>query len=232
MSVVQSEHACFQFKASFLPSTILQIKQDDLMAFEHQLQATIRSAPNFFVGLPIVIDLENISSFNPLNLLKIKELLLAQGMIPLGVRGGTGEQQQAALQIGLSVLPPTKITPVTTETKTVPKNSMAKMIHTPVRSGMQIYAKEADLIVTAPVSPGAELFADGSIHVYGPLRGRVLAGVQGNKAARIFCRTIEAELLSIAGHYLTRDDIQTFSHPTNMIQVYLEDTQLHMSVIN
>ena len=101
----------------------------------------------------------------------------------------------------------------------------------PIRSGMQVYAKDTDLIVTASVSPGAELFADGNIHVYGPLRGRALAGVQGNMQARIFCRTLEAELVSIAGYYLTKEDMQTFTAKDGMVQIYLDNEQIRIEAI-
>lgn len=83
-----------------------------------------------------------------------------------------------------------------------------RLITTPVRSGQQIYAPGGDLIVLAPVSAGAELLADGNIHVYGPLRGRALAGVRGLTSARIFCQSLEAELVSIAGHYKISEDLQ------------------------
>ncbi|HUC10094.1 MAG TPA: septum site-determining protein MinC [Stellaceae bacterium] len=82
-----------------------------------------------------------------------------------------------------------------------------RLVTQPVRSGTQIYARGADLIVTAAVSPGAELMADGNIHVYGPLRGRALAGAAGDIEARIFCSRFEAELVSIAGHYLVSEQI-------------------------
>ncbi|MCP5161078.1 MAG: septum site-determining protein MinC [Hahellaceae bacterium] len=83
-----------------------------------------------------------------------------------------------------------------------------RVITTPVRSGQQIYAAGGDLIVMAPVSAGAEILADGNIHVYGPLRGRALAGVKGNSGARIFCQSLEAELVSIAGQYKISEDLQ------------------------
>ena len=82
-----------------------------------------------------------------------------------------------------------------------------RLINQPVRSGTQIYARGADLIVTAAVSPGAEIMADGNIHVYGPLRGRALAGAAGDAEARIFCSRFEAELVSIAGHYLVSEQM-------------------------
>ena len=82
-------------------------------------------------------------------------------------------------------------------------------VERPVRSGQQIYARDADLIVLSQTSAGSEIMADGSIHVYGPLRGRVLAGVKGDKTARIFCRSLEAELIVIAGCYQLLDESKT-----------------------
>jgi septum site-determining protein MinC len=83
----------------------------------------------------------------------------------------------------------------------------SRLITQPVRSGTQIYARDADLVVTAPVSAGAEIMADGNIHVYAALRGRALAGAGGDVEARIFCSRLEAELVSIAGNYLVSDQI-------------------------
>jgi septum site-determining protein MinC len=83
----------------------------------------------------------------------------------------------------------------------------SRLITQPVRSGTQVYARDADLVVTAPVSAGAEIMADGNIHVYAALRGRALAGAGGDAEARIFCSRLEAELVSIAGHYLVSDQI-------------------------
>ena len=81
------------------------------------------------------------------------------------------------------------------------------MVTEPVRSGTQIYVRGADLVVAAPVSAGAEIMADGNIHVYGVLRGRALAGASGDAEARIFCSRLEAELVSIAGRYLVSDQL-------------------------
>ena len=83
-----------------------------------------------------------------------------------------------------------------------------RVITTPVRGGQQIYAQGGDLVVVSSVSPGAELLADGNIHVYGPMRGRALAGVKGDSKARIFCQQMSAELLSIAGHYKVSEDLR------------------------
>ena len=94
-----------------------------------------------------------------------------------------------------------------------------------MRSGQQIYAPDGDLIILSSVSPGAEILADGSIHVYGALRGRALAGIKGNTEARIFCKSLEAELISVAGCFQVHEDIdKTFwEKPTH---VFLRDDDL------
>jgi len=100
----------------------------------------------------------------------------------------------------------------------------------PVRSGRQIYAANADLVVTQPVSPGAELLADGSIHVYGALRGRALAGLSGDTGARIFCQHLDAEMVSIAGLYRVNEDLDPSVHK-KPAHVYLKDGYLHLEAI-
>ena len=105
------------------------------------------------------------------------------------------------------------------------------ILSTPVRSGQQIYADNRDLTVLTTVGAGAEVIADGSVHIYGPLRGRALAGAQGNEQARIFCREFHAELVAIAGHYKVLEEI-----PKNLrgkaVQVWLEDQQLKIAALD
>ncbi len=105
------------------------------------------------------------------------------------------------------------------------------MIHSaPIRSGQQLYAEERDLTLLATVGAGAEVIADGSIHVYGTLRGRALAGARGNEKARIFCREFHAELVAIAGHYKVMEDI-----PENLrgkaVQIWLDNDQIHLAAL-
>ena len=103
--------------------------------------------------------------------------------------------------------------------------SGSKVITKPIRSGRQIYAQGGDLVVLNTVSAGAELLADGNMHVYGTLRGRALAGVAGDETARIFCRSLNAELVSIAGHWLVRDDMDEDLIDCE-VQIYLKDEEL------
>ncbi len=105
------------------------------------------------------------------------------------------------------------------------QRQQSKIVHQPIRSGQQVYAADGDLIIMASVSAGAEILADGNIHVYGTLRGRALAGVKGDTRARIFCYSLEAELVSIAGQYKISEDIEKskLKKPT---QIYLDDNTL------
>lgn len=113
-----------------------------------------------------------------------------------------------------------------------PTGRPTKLVTQPVRSGQQIYAQGADLIIMSQVSEGAEVLADGHIHVYGTLRGRALAGVNGDTSARIFCRSLEAELLSVAGNFVLSEDLRSraevWKQPT---QVFLHDETLKVEAL-
>ncbi|WP_198263378.1 septum site-determining protein MinC [sulfur-oxidizing endosymbiont of Gigantopelta aegis] len=117
------------------------------------------------------------------------------------------------------------------ETKPSPSPSAStkatKVLRQTIRSGQQIYAPGGDLVIIGSVSTGAEILADGNIHVYGVLRGRALAGVRGDQSAAIFCHTLQAELISIAGIYLLSDDIQDDKIGTS-VQISMKDEKLMM----
>jgi septum site-determining protein MinC len=142
------------------------------------------------------------------------------------VQNAQPAQLEAATAAGLASFAPNASTqPRSVEPAAPPAAAKARLVTGPVRSGTQIYARGGDLIVTAAVSPGAELVADGNIHVYGALRGRALAGANGDSTARIFCTRLEAELVSIAGRYLVSEQLpsDTRSFP---VQIALVDDQL------
>lgn len=102
-----------------------------------------------------------------------------------------------------------------------------KVISRPVRSGQQVYAQGGDLVIAASVSEGAEILADGNIHVYGTLRGRALAGVKGDTGARVFCQSLEAELISVAGQFVMHDTIkgECWKQPAH---IYLDEETIHI----
>jgi septum site-determining protein MinC len=111
-----------------------------------------------------------------------------------------------------------------------PSGEPGLMQATPVRSGQQVYAENRDLTVITTVGAGAEVIADGSIHIYGALRGRALAGAQGNEKSRIFCREFHAELVAVAGHYKVLEDIPKELRG-KAVQVWLENEQLKIAAL-
>ena len=146
------------------------------------------------------------------------------GLRTLAIRANRIEDIAAAIAIDLPVLPPSgaRERPLEPEPEVkgrarpcpdtgacgFARSAPDPHHHRPVRGGQQIYAQGGDLVVTASVSPGAELLADGNIHVYGAMRGRALAGIKGNTKARIFCQQMTAEMVSIAGQYKVCEDLR------------------------
>ena len=114
--------------------------------------------------------------------------------------------------------------------KTVAPTDPGMILATPVRSGRQVYADNRDLTVLTSVGAGAEVIADGSIHIYGALRGRALAGAQGFEKARIFCREFHAELVAVAGHYKVLEDIPVALHGKS-VQVWLENEEVQIAAM-
>jgi septum site-determining protein MinC len=118
--------------------------------------------------------------------------------------------------------------PVETPTTLPPATREAFMVTQPVRGGQVVYARGGDMVARAPVNSGAQVIADGSIHVWAPLRGRALAGAQGRKDARIFCLSLEAELLSVAGEYVMAEEIpdELRGRP---VQVFLDGERVRIA---
>ena len=186
-------------------------------AFEQDLAEQIRRSPRFFLNAPVVLDLKDADGFSgAAGLVEAKEVLRRHTLTLVGVQNASPAQVEAASLAGLASFAPNSAQPnrrrPPESAAVVPqpgREAVAKtrLVTQPVRSGTQIYARGADLVVIAAVSPGAEIMADGNIHVYGALRGRALAGAGGDTEARIFCNQFEAELVSIAGHYLVSEQM-------------------------
>jgi len=231
---LQNNGRSFRFKASFSPCLILEIIQPDMQIIQKELAELAQHAPRFFNGSSVIIDPQKISGWDKADYETLKQLLLSQGLVPIGVRGGNAPQEEAAQLAGLPCLNTGKSAPLEI-VPAVPENTLretTRLVTSPVRSGMQQHAREGDLIVTSSVSAGAELVAAGHIHVYGVLRGRALAGANGNKDACIFCRTLEAELVSIAGYYLTKEEMASIpTTPSSIIQIYLQNEELHIRTL-
>jgi septum site-determining protein MinC len=220
----------FELKGSLFTLTVLHLFQLDRAAIEQYLREKVKQAPSFFNNTPVVIDLEGLvepgNGMDGADFNGLYELLRGYGMAPVGIRNGSSELQLAARQAGLPVLPESRSTSSARKPERAdPAPARNRVVNHPVRSGQQIYVPDGDLIVLGAVSAGAELIADGNIHIYGALRGRALAGVRGDVETWIFCQSLEAELVSIAGRYRISEQLDAADRG-KAVQVHLVDERL------
>ena len=222
----------FELKGNLFTLSVLHLFKNDLDSLISQLDEKIAQVPKFFFGAPIVVNLQSVPNEH-IDFAKLKQALIDLQLNPVGVCNGTDEQNTAAKLHKLSILNYSKDQTPKAKPQSAANTSIvekevcvpAQIISGNVRGGQQVYAKNRDLIITGSVSPGAEVIADGNIHVYGTLRGRALAGVKGNTNARIFCHSLEAELVSVAGQYKISEDIDKCQIKKPM-QIYLDNDNL------
>lgn len=218
--------------------TVLEIRSADMHMVSDELRAKVSASPSFFQGSAIVFSFEYVDDSANFDLKSLIKLCRELGLISTGIRGGNPKLIKDAQKLGLAVFPkgkikndadttvdrqgvehgtkelisesqaPTEPAKPTMSEHVQSKLVPAKIIETPVRSGQQVYAP-GDMVIMASVSAGAELLAEGNIHIYGALRGRALAGISGLESARVFCQSQEAELISIAGHFLIDEDLRS-----------------------
>ena len=228
--------APFQIRGRFFTAIVLQMAGAADADFYEALDTKLAQAPHFFTNAPFVLDLDQATGIRLSgDFVGLVRELRARKLTVIGVQNGTIEQNRAALTAGLITLqggrdvPPEgekraeAVTEAAVEASEASSGSL--LVTEPVRSGQRIFADSGDLIVVASVGSGAELIARGNIHVYGRMRGRALAGVNGDTNARIFCQSLEAELIAIAGLYRTSDDIES-SVRKQRAQVFLRDDAL------
>ncbi len=228
----------------------LRILRLDLERLAEDMAARVARAPAMFAGAAVVIDFGALSTCPDAAVARaLIDRLRTAGVRPVALAYGTREIEALAASLDLPLLakfraqyesessPPSP----PERSRTRPQRSVepatradhgggqggSRVISQPVRSGQQVYAEGGDLVLTGQVGAGAEVIADGSIHVYGPLRGRALAGASGNTRARIFCLDFAAELVSVAGHYKVIEEI-----PAGLrgkpVQVWLDGASLRI----
>ena len=252
--------AVFELRSASMTLVVVALKTTDMVAIERELTARFADTPEMFNHDPVVIDIAQAEG-DPfaLDYARLNVLLRQFKMVAAAVRGGSLEQMAAAAAAGLGeapeALPPTPRAPapapapvasaavevvsapaVAPEPVAVapapPVAITTLIVDKPLRSGQQVYARGSDLVVLAAVNFGAEVIADGSIHVYAPLRGKAIAGARGNSEARIFSTCMEPELISIAGTYRTTDN----PLPDNVIgkpaQIRLDGERLVFEPLN
>lgn len=221
-----------EFKSGNFSVPILILFADDLKAIGQQLQEKVDLAPEFFKNSPLIFDVQELNKQGRLiDIPALVNVIRQSGLLPTGIRGGNAQQNKAALELLIPIYSVHSISSSDTQAQkqkhTAPEplveavaSTTTTMITRPIRSGQRIYAS-GDLVVLAQVSAGAEIMAEGNIHVYSTLRGRALAGVQGNVEARIFCSDLQAELISIAGNYKISEDMRDVVSKKS-VQVYLQ----------
>ncbi|MBK6559068.1 MAG: septum site-determining protein MinC [Comamonadaceae bacterium] len=222
VAIAGNAPATFEIKSANLPLVALRLKSTDLDALAAELSRQYGDIPDFFDNDPLVVDLSPLPADAPgPDFVALIALLRFHRLAPLAFKGGTAQQAAAALAAGLVGAPDA----ATVKTATTAQQAIgqsppaapaepplagaqlpALVIDKPLRSGQQVYARGRDLVVMAMVNAGAEVIADGHIHVYAPLRGKAIAGARGNADARIFALSLEPELISIAGIYRTTEN--------------------------
>lgn len=238
-----------EIKISTVVAVAVLLNEAVLEKLAIALKEMTGGTPDFFDDEFAIIDVENIAH-ESLDWAAIISLFKSCGLNAVAVRNAAEEQHAAIRAHGLSIDVVTKAKPEIPEQANTPvkaeqapaspapapvsmptavEHIPAMIVDTPVRAGQRIYARGCDLIITASVNNGAEVIADGSIHIYAPLRGRALAGARGNTDARIFTTAMEAELVSIAGIYQTFDAGFPKLTPNQPVQIKLVGDSIEVS---
>ena len=229
----------------------LRVRTLDPAQLAAEMRERVERAPNLFARAAVVLDFGGLSKVPALDEARaLVEGLRGAGVLPVALAYGTKEIEALSRQLDLPLLAKFRAqyersdgnaAPAAPEparsaaAPAAPAPALATvqpglMQVSPVRSGQQVYAENRDLTCLSAVGAGAEVIADGSIHIYGALRGRALAGAQGNEAARIFCREFHAELVAVAGHYKVLEDIP-MELRGKPVQVWLEGGQLKLAAL-
>ncbi len=238
-----STPSSFEIKSAQLPLVALHLRSSEWTQVESDILAQFGAqgeSPGFFDHDALVIDFSHLDITTEVSdIVPLLKVLRSCSLVPVAVRGASPEWMAYALTVGLvqapqevyrtkSVVadtPNVQVAPqeVTTEfIRSIP-GPATMVIDRPLRSGQKIYARGSDLVVLAMVNQGAEVVADGNIHVYAPLRGKAMAGARGNTAARIFSLCLEPELISIAGVYRTSENPLPSDIHGNAAQVRLSE---------
>ena len=237
----------------------LRIRTLDVGQLATEMRERVQRAPKLFGRAAVIVDFGGLSKVpDAATARALIDALREAGVLPVALAYGTREIEELSVAIGLPLLAKFRAQyerapqehaeaapepapapraekkasePAPKPAPAAPAGEPGLMQAAPVRSGQQVYAENRDLTVLATVGAGAEVIADGSIHIYGALRGRALAGAQGNPKARIFCREFHAELVAVAGHYKVLEDIPKDLHG-KPVQVWLDGEALRIEQLD
>lgn len=231
-------------KSSNFTLLVVNLESESLTTLAEELHKKSITAPDFFKNAPVVVNIEDTAL--KIDFANMKQRINEQGFILVGISGDLSDQQKELISAQhIAILRPSlrqsnKIAsarpaaeePVDIPLVCRPQNELKTKVHTGrVRSGQQIYAKETDLVIHGDVGAGAEVIADGNIHIYGKLSGKALAGAMGDKTACIFCQALKPELLSIAGIYKLSDDL-TNDYVAKSCIVSLQNEQIVLAKLH
>lgn len=230
--------APFQVRGHSFTAVVLRITGVVDAAFHAAVDALMRHSPQFYLNAPIVLDVSDAQGLETkADFARLARELRLRKLFVMGVQNATEAQSTSAFQAGLVTLHggreaelarPGRARAAEAEAEPAAPEAGGNLLVTePVRSGQRIFAEHGDLVVVSSVSSGAELVARGNIHVYGALRGRALAGVHGDTSARIFCQSLEADLIAIAGLYRTSEDLDR-RLTKQRVQAFLDDDTLRV----
>lgn len=220
-----------KFTGSLFSLSVLYLYDNSIDSVIKALYKKINDFPIFFKNIPIVINVSNLS--NTVNWINMKQSILSLGFYIIGCMDFNDDiLKNKILDSGIPILSENKKFKSNNLLDNISNFSQKYIINTcilekPIRSGQKIYAKKSNLVITNNISVGAELIADGNIHIYGVMRGRVLAGASGDMTCKIFCTELLAELVSIAGHYWLIDQIPS-KFLGKSAQVFLKNNDLNI----
>jgi septum site-determining protein MinC len=233
--------ASIEFKGSSFTLSVLHLKTSILADIRADLVKKVAQAPDFFYLVPLVVSIEKLAC--AIDYQAVKTLIEEFNFTFVGFTGSVDKEQRKLIrELGFTFVNTTKAN--TSEKTAITKENVATGIKaiapTPqchlytdkvhrgqIRSGQQVYAKDQNLVVIGSVSAGAEVIADGNIHVYGSLRGRAIAGAKGHHKAQIYCQNLEAELVSINGNYWLSESME--QHWGAPVYIHLTDSELTSS---
>jgi septum site-determining protein MinC len=232
-----SQRNPIEIKISTVVAIAVILHDADLKVLASALKKLTANSSDYYSEECAVIDVANIDC-TTMDWAALIDLLKSSGFHPVAVRNAPTACEEQIAQLGLSIDLGTSMAKVSEVAKNVPEKTVSQpkpvanssippmVIDVPVRGGQRIYARGTDLIITAVVNSGAEVIADGNIHIFAPLRGRALAGAQGDTTARIFTMGLEAELVSIAGIYRTFENGYPALTPHAPIQIKLNGDKI------
>lgn len=222
-------------KGSILSLTILKLFSEDFAETKAALEAKVAQAPDFFVGIPIVLEPQVVIR-SPTFLARVVEFCHQLQLVPIGIRTEDEVTKVQAEYVGLGVFPtdasrrPSGVNDVQIEQEASNLN-MAMTVRGAIRSGQQIYAQNRDLIVIGTVNPGAEVVADGHVFVFGKVMGKVFAGSSGGTEARVFAKELNPELICIGGVYLLADDMPE-KYKTGWVEACLHQDKIEFQLLD